>query len=463
MKFHAAIGALCLLLGGCAAGTDYRSPELAMPSSFRSVPIGTLKSDRAWWQSYNDPVLDRIVVRALSGNLDIEIALARVDRASAVAGAAKAAQLPSISVDGGATRTRQSMRSGTGVLSGYVPDFARTQNTFELTTGASWELDLAGGLRRGREAARAELQAAVADTAAVRVTVVAETADAYFQLRSLQEGLAIAHEQASLAERLEALVQHRLTVGGASKRELDQAIAATASQRAALVPIEADIQHQLIRLSILAGEMPEADRAGLETPAPLPEPRFADIGEPSALLRRRPDLVAAERRLAASHARIGVALAEYYPRFSLSALFGGQSNRLGNLFSGPANVIQGGVGLRWRLFDFGRIEAEVADARGAKREALAAFRNSVLLSAEDVERAVVAWETARARIDLHRDEVIAATAAKSSVLRAFEAGHVSLVEVTDADRRLLTARNAFAKAKADAARASVAAWRALGI
>ena len=120
MKYHAAIGALCLLLGACTAGTDYRAPQLTMPPSFRSVPNGTPNSDRAWWQSYNDPVLNRLVTRALSGNLDIEIAVARVDRARAAAGAAKAARLPSISVDGGTIRTRQSTRSGTGVLSGWT-------------------------------------------------------------------------------------------------------------------------------------------------------------------------------------------------------------------------------------------------------------------------------------------------------------------------------------------------------
>lgn len=454
---------LVAILGGCTAGTEYRRPNLSMPNAFRAAPTApAAATDASWWTRFNDPMLNDLVARGLANNLDIEVVLARVDRARAAAGAARAAQLPSGTVDGSATRTQQSTEAGLGQLSNYVPDLGRVQNSFSITAGASWELDLAGGLKRGRQSAVAELEAVIADSQAARVTVAAEIADAYLLLRTLQERKAIAVSQAEAAEKLTSLVQKRFDATVASRRELEQSRASAVSVRAQVPALDAAIEGQLNRLAVLTGEMPESERRGLDQPAPLPVAAVGSIGSPTDLLRRRPDLIAAERRLAASHARIGAALAEYYPKFSLSGLFGFQSGSLGNLFSGPANVIQGGLGLRWRLFDFKRIDAEVASAQGDEREALANFRAAVLRAAEDVERSIVDGQAAQQRSSLHVQEAAASKRARDLSAQAFQAGHVSLVEVIEADRRSLQAADSLAVARSDAARAVVAAYRAIG-
>ncbi len=454
---------LVALAGGCTAGTEYHRPNMTMPAAFRAAPAAPgVATDGSWWTRFNDPILNDLVARGLANNLDIEIVLARVDRARAAAGAARAAQLPSGTIDGSAVRTQQSTEAGLGQLSNYVPDLGRVQNSFSITSGASWELDLAGGLKRGRQSAVAELEATVADSQAARVTVAAEIADAYLLLRTLQERRTLAVSQADAADKLTSLVQKRFDATIASRRELEQAKASAIAVRAEIPALEAGIEGQLNRLAVLTGEMPESERRGLDRPAPLPIAEVGPVGSPTELLRRRPDLIAAERRLAASHARIGAALAEYYPRFSLSGLFGFQSTSLGSLFTGPANVIQGGLGLRWRIFDFKRIDAEVVSARGDEREALATFRAAVLRAAEDVERSIVDGQAAQRRATLHAEEAVAAKRARDLAAQAYGAGHVSLVEVVDADRRSLQAADSLALARSDEVRAVVAAYRAIG-
>ncbi|KEQ51991.1 efflux transporter outer membrane subunit [Sphingobium chlorophenolicum] len=451
-----------LLLGGCTVGTEYKRPAAPLPASFHNAPEAARPSGRPWWQDFGDPLLDDLVARGLQGSFDVEAALARVDQARAAAGGARAAQMPSGSLNGSAVRTRQSLRSGLGQIGNYIPDFDRTQDSFELTGGASWELDLAGGLKRGREAAVAGLEAAVADSQAARVTVAAEISDAYILLRSAQKRRAIAMDQAAAAESLENIARDRFSHGAVPRFELDQARASTAAIRAVIPEWDQAVQAQLARLAVLVGGMPESIAGRLAVPAPVPVSGFAAMGLPADLLRRRPDLIAAERRVAASHAQLGVALAEYYPKFTLSGLLGFQGNDAGKLFTGPASVLQGGLGLRWRLFDFGRVDAEIGHARGAEREAIAQFRNAALRAAEDVERAVVGWRTAKEREALHADELRLATAASDAVGRAYRAGHVSLAEVVEAQRRLLQAADALALAQGDASRAAVAGWRAFG-
>lgn len=450
------------LLAGCTVGPDYRMPEFAMPAAFRSAPIAAPLDDKPWWTTFGDALLDDLVSRGLKSNLDIEVALARVDRARAAAGAARVVQLPAGAIDGSAMRARQSLEAGLGQLSRYVPDIERTQDAFALTGGASWELDLAGGLRRGRESAAADLAAAAADSRAARLTVAGEITDAYLLLRALQEQRDIAIKQAEVAHKLEELVRMKFTRDVASRRELDEANTSAISVRAQVPSFDAAIDGQLNRLAVLVGEMPQAERQGLDVIVPLPTATLTSIGTPVDLLRRRPDLIAAERRLAASNARIGSALAEYYPRFTLSSLLGFQGNSIGQLFTDRSSILQGGLGLRWRIFDFKRINAEIADARGAEREALAIFRGAVLRAAEDVERAVAAKQAAERRIALHGKELAASKHAGVLAVQAYEAGHIALIEVIEIDRRSLQATLSLALARADAARAVAATYRAIG-
>lgn len=466
---------LCLALAmssltACMAGPDYTRPDLqthadyvqqsTLASRSTTLPAPALDS---WWTGFDDPQLTRIIQRALAENLDLAASMARVDQARAAAREAGAQLAPQGSLDGQVLKQRQSLKSPLGELASGSPGYSRSQTLDDIGVGASWELDLAGGLHRGAEAARAEAGAAEANRDGVRVSVAAEAADAYFQVRGAQERLRLAQQQVDTEAQLLDLVKVRLAGGLATARELAQAQALVLEAQATLPPLRISLAQQLNRLDVLMGATPGTYSSELRDSAQtFSVPALGTHGGPDMLLRRRPDVIAAERRLAASNARIGVAVAEYYPKVSLGALLGFESLQGGSLFTSAAFQPQAVLGLHWRLFDFGRIDAEVAQARGANAEALAQYRQSMLRATEDVEDAI----TALAELEVqHRDltqEVAAHEQARHAAQDAYKGGAVSLIEVLDEDRQLLAARDQLARVHADDARAAVATFRALG-
>lgn len=338
---------------------------------------------------------------------------------------------------------------------------------YDVGVGASWELDLAGSLKRGAEAADAERDAAEADHLGVRISIAAEAADAYFRIRSAQARIRIAEDQARTSAQLLELVQLRLRDGMSNQREQALAEAQLAQARAGLPPLRIEQERQLNRLDVLMGALPgtyaqelQADDASLLAVAAVPAINVAGGG--AELLRRRPDVLAAERRLAASNARIGVAMAEYYPKLSLSALLGFESLGAAGLFTANSFQPQAALGLRWSLFDFGRIDAEVARAKGANHEALAQYRQSLLRATEDVENALVTLVQLEQQSLELQDEVAARQRARGAAQLAYQGGALSLTEVLEEDRLLLHARDQLALVRADDARAAVSTFRSLG-
>jgi len=236
------------------------------------------------------------------------------------------------------------------------------------------------------------------------------------------------------------------------------------AQVEANVPVlTAGLDAAMNALDVVLGAQPGTYRATLGTAVAIPvAPAITDMGAPADLLRRRPDLIIAERRLAASDARIGVAVSEYFPKFSLSGLLGTATMTAGNVFTSGAAQAQGVLGLRWRLFDFGRVDAQIASAKGANAEALAAYRLAVLRASQDVEDAFSALLNREAQAAVLARGETALTRAQGSSLAAYKGGVVSLIEVLDADSRLLATRDARAQAQTETARAAVASFRALG-
>lgn len=459
-----------LLLAGCAVGPDYRAPASSMPAGYHgqqaldarkaALPAPSLDT---WWTGFNDPALTRIIGRVLTQNLDLDAALARVDQARAAAREAGARQLPSGSLSANATHQRQSTLSPQGRLASHAAGYDRNQSIYDVGAGASWELDLAGGLKRGSENADAEAQAAEADRLGVRVSVAAEAADAYFRVRGAQRRIALAQAQVATNAHLLELVRLRQAGGLASIRETSQAEARVAQVKAGIPPLATERDIQLNRLDVLMGAQPgtyAAELAGVGADTVVPA-IFSAEG-PSDLLRRRPDVIAAERRLAASSARIGVATAQYYPSLSISALLGFASLGSSGLLSAAAFQPQAGAALRWRLFDFGRVDADVARANGANAEALAVYRKSMLHATEDVENAVVTLVQLEAQqVDLSQ-QVRSESRARDAAQEAYKDGAVGLYEVLDEDRQLLAARDQLARVNVDQARAAVATFRAMG-
>jgi NodT family efflux transporter outer membrane factor (OMF) lipoprotein len=458
------------VLTACAVGPDYKSPEIAVSTRFlgqEGVAQRQVQSKadlQAWWAGFDDPLLTRFVSLVLEQNLDIAQAAARVAQSRASLRQADAALLPSANVSAEAAKAYQSVETLLGQLLNATPGFDRSGSAYEANLGASWEIDVFGGLRRGREAAYAAYEASEAGAVATRLAVGAQTADVYVTIRGLQARIAIARQQVETRRQLLAMVRLQYEKGIAAELQMNQAEGSLTQAEAQIPVLEAGLDSAMNALDVLLGVQPGTYRTELAPVTPVPvAPGLAETGTPAEMIRRRPDLIAAERRLAAANARIGVAVSEYYPKFSLAALLGSATAiASGNLFTSGASQAQGVLGLRWRLFDFGRVDAQIAAARGQEAEALAVYRLAVLRATEDVENAFSALVKREAQVGiLTRGESSLARARENS-FAAYQGGVVSLIEVLDADSNLLQARDAKAQAQTEAARAAIASFRALG-
>jgi NodT family efflux transporter outer membrane factor (OMF) lipoprotein len=458
-----------LLLAGCAVGPDYHRPVVAAPQTFIGADAVAQRQAAQgadlthWWDGFHDPLLTRLVDEADNRNLDVAQAVARVTQAKAGLNAATAALLPSGAVQANVGSVHGSQDTQLGVA-GRELGFGRDYNSYEGDVVASWEIDLFGGLRRGHSAAAAEYQASQAGVVAARLAVAAQVADTYVVIRGLQTRLAIARESVVTQQKLVDTVGLQYRKGVAAELQLRQAEGVLAQVQATVPVMESALEAAMNAMDVLMGAQPGTWRAELTAPLPIPvAPSIANAGGPADLLRRRPDLIIAERKLAASNERIGQAISEYYPKLSLSGLVGTASAAgTGALFTGAATQAQGFAGLHWRLFDFGRVDAEIKAARGANAEALAAYRLSVLRASEDVEDSFSALVKREAQANVLAGGETALTRARDASEAAYKGGVVSLIEVLDADTRLLATRDQRAQAQAEAARAAIASFRALG-
>ncbi|MBW8845750.1 MAG: TolC family protein [Burkholderiales bacterium] len=472
MPSRPAFAALLLasLTAGCAVGPAYTRPTAPLPERFQGQAAmdqrtATGSADLAqWWAAFDDAQLARLVKIALQQNLDLAQATARLAQARAAVGMANAALLPSGNVGAQAARVYQSVETPLGRVLNANPGFDRHGSSYEANSSAGWELDVFGGLRRGKEAARAEYQASEAGAVAVRLVVAAQTADVYVSIRGLQARLAIAHRQVETEQDLLDKVKLLHGKGLAAEMQVHQVESTLAQVRASIPGLQAGLSTAMNALDVLLGALPGTYGATLAESGRIPAaPSIDASGSPAELLRRRPDLIAAERRLAASNARIGVAVAEYYPKFSLSGMIGSATSVSGgNLFTGGASQAAGVLGLRWRLFDFGRIDAQIEQAKGQEAELLVGYRLAALRATEDVENAFSALVNSEAQVAELKRGVESLTRARAATFAAYQKGVVSLIEVLQADENLLRVSDARAQAETEAARAAIASFKALG-
>ncbi|MEI7408558.1 efflux transporter outer membrane subunit [Pectobacterium aroidearum] len=462
-------------IAGCAVGPDYHRPDAPLADRYQTQ--SAIKSSLAeqgnvtqaanlavWWESFNDPLLSELVSRALAQNLDLAQASARMSQARAGLGTATAALLPSGNISGQAARAYQSVETAQGQLLNAVPGYNRYGNAYETDLNASWEIDVFGGLRRDRQAALADYQASEAGVTATRLAVAAQTADTYITLRGLQTRLAIANRQVNTQQALLDKVERLHSQGLAAEYQVRQTEGALSQVQATVPALQTGVNAAMNALDVILGTPPGTHQVQLSASGDIPQlPSLIATGTPADLLRRRPDIIVAERHLAASNARIGVAISEYYPKFSLNALLGSATSvSSGNLFSSGASQSAGILGLRWRLFDFGRINAQIDQAKGQEAEALAAYRLSVLRATEDVENALSAVVNREAQSATLTAGETALTSARQSSFIAYQKGTASLIDVLHADETLLQVSDARAQAQTEAARAAIAAFKALG-
>jgi NodT family efflux transporter outer membrane factor (OMF) lipoprotein len=462
--------AMSCALSGCVVGPNYQQPEISL-TAFHSAPSERQDTSRAnldwWWTEFHDSLLTQTIREALAQNLDLAASLARVEQARAAAHEAGAQLYPTGQLTVQADTMHQSLRSPIGGIANQLPGYDRNATLYDIGIGASWEADLFGGRHRAAQAAGADAQAAEADHLAVRISIAAAVADSYLQVRGYQSRLRLAKDQVATDESLLELVQLRADSGAGSDREIAQAEALVLQARSTVPPLLLSLAAQFNRLDVLMGSQPGTYEKRLSSAADVPVPPgiTADL-TPATMLRRRPDIIAAERRLAASTARIGVAVAQYYPSVSLAGLLGFES--LGNnvdvrhLLSAESFQPQLVMGLRWRLFDFGRVDAEVAQAQSTMAESLAQYRQSVLRAAEDVENALTTYVQIDAQQHIVECEIAALKRVRATSEEAYEAGAIALTDVLDVDRQLLATQDELVRTRVDAARAVVASYRAIG-
>ena len=459
-----------LYLAGCTVGPDYQPPVVSSPAPFRHQALIEQRAlnepaaDMAtWWAGFSDPGLQALVDQALAQNLDLAQAAARVTQANALALGARSALLPSGELSLSASRAHQSLEDPMGRLASSAPGFDRNSSLYQVGVGASWEADVFGGLRRGLEAADAERQVTLAQQAAVRLMVSSSAARGYIQLRTLQARQAVVQSRVKTQSELVNLMRLQYARGVIAQLQLKQAEGVLATVSAQVPPLLSAIESTMNSLEVLSGVAAGTLHEALASSTAIPSaPRIETAGGQAQMLRRRPDVIAAERSLAASNARIGEAIADYYPKFSLGALLGSATTVSGNLLAGDANLAQGVLGLRWRLFDFGRVKAEVEFAKGRDAQALAAYQQTLLQATADVENAMTQLLQSEQQNALLQDGVSALSDARVAAFTAFEQGSVSFLEVLDADDRLQQAQEQQLLAQAAASIAAVDCFKALG-
>ena len=488
---------VALLAAGCTVGPNYRRPEppTGLPPQFGEATTGSEPAPDldGWWRTYDDPELNRLIELALAGNPDIGIATARIAQARAAEREAGAQLLPEVDATAGANYTRFSKNAGLSSLSslfgggagsgaggggsqggsggssggsssgGGIAAPGDSIHTFSLGFDASWEIDLFGGGRRGVESAVARREASVWNARDAQISLVAEVADTYLQLRALQQREAIARDEVARQQGYLAIAEHTSQAGLLAHSDFIRQRTELASAVAAIQPIVAQGKAEMHALGALAGQTPDSLMVELSQPRPtLALPPAIPPGLPSDLLRRRPDVRAAERNLAAATADIGVAVADLFPKFSLTGVVELISTALSNLFSPDSLQLTANANATFPVLDFGRGRARVDQRKAAADEAYYQYQKVVLGALREVEDALT-----RIRADNDQRQSLASGLADAQVaVRAVEAryraGLTDYGDVLLARRSVLAAEDGLAVAEGNQRRDLVALYKALG-
>jgi len=472
MRARAAL--IALLLAGCTVGPNYQRPATPVPPSFAEPHEAAAVSDSdlaSWWRQFDDPELDKLVNRALAQNFDVETAAARVREARAREIVAGAAALPQVDASGSASRQRISEHAipvppGAGGGGGGPPGgfgLPGTEfDTFRVGFDASWEIDLFGKTRRSVEAARGRAATAIWNRRDVQVTTAAEVANAYLMLRTLQQRIAIAQAEVERQQRSQELVAARVRGGLVTGQDLEQQRSQLATALAAIPPLRAQADQQIHALGVLTGETPEALTAELSPSAALPSSPAVPAGLPSDLLRRRPDIRAAERNLAASTADIGVATADLYPKFSLTAAPALVSTALASLLEWGSRSYSIGASLNWPIFNGGRTRANIAVANALQEQALIKYRKVVLTALQDVEDALTQIDNERRRSASLEQALATATRAEDIARARYRGGLVTYSDVLQSQASRISLQGQLIESHGAQARDTVSLFKALG-
>ncbi len=444
-------------LAGCAVGPNYRKPETAVAPTFASAEPAVYTAEEAqiqFWKQFNDGTLDRLVDDALNANHDLRIAVGRLAEARAARHQSLYDLAPTVTARGG-HQTQKLPQVQTG--------FPFTASYYDAGFDATWELDLFGRVRRGVEASSAQLQGAEANLHDAQVSVIAEVARTYFELRGEQNQLAVARKNVENEQATFQLTDARLKAGRGTELDTNRARAQLSTTLSTIDPLEAAVYRSIHRLGVLTGRDPNALTSELSPPKELPDlPKTLAVGDPGEMLRRRPDIRVAERELAASNAEIGVAVGDYFPKVTFTGSFGYDAASLNGLGTSPSRAYSIGPGISWAAFNLGRVHAQVAGAKARKSTAVAQYEKTVLQALEETENALVTHARSRDQL-VHAADAAESSAAAAKLARVrYEGGVVDFLEVLDAERTQLEAEDRMAQSRTQAATSLVAVYKALG-
>jgi outer membrane protein, multidrug efflux system len=451
---------------GCASAPSYRAPQVAVPAAFREMtdtiteaPTGPARSgDTVSQLEVGDTTLARLIHEAVRGNLDVRAAEARVRGARSARTEAVLDFAPTVTFGGGYTRQRLAGASFP-IGSGIFPD----QDIWDAGFDASWELDLFGRVRRNVQAQGAIVAVNQEDLRDLRVSLTAEVARAYFELRGAQEQLSVAAQNATNQRRTLEVTQQRLDAGRGTAFDTERAQAQLSFTLASIPALEAQVRQAQYQIGVLVGRPPAALAGQLEARVALPTlPAAISVASPDSIVRRRPDVMAAERQLAVERALVGAAKAEYLPRITVGGSTGYTSTSLNAL--GDRGTFRYAVGpiLSWPALNLGRVKARVGVSRAREAEAQAQYSQTVLLALQEVENALVRYRTAHTRVDRIQDAASASERAAELARLRFSGGVADFLQVLDAERTQLEAQSQLAQTRTEAATAYAALYKALG-
>ncbi len=445
-----------LSLAGCATLRPYHAPVVAPAELVNVDPqaMSTQPFDPRWWQQFEDPVLDALIGRALAANHDIRAAVARLDQARAIFDERALDRFPRVPVNASAERRRQQ-------VPGFTED-PQTIDTYRLGFDAFWELDLFGRVRSAINAAAANAESFDATLDDVRVSVVAELARNYFELRGYQQQEAVATRSLANQQETLRLTTVRRDAGIGEEQDVASAAARVAAIESALPPIRAAIAARAHRLAVLSGERPGALQSDL-TPRAYPAlARVISMGAPSEVLTRRPDVRAAERRLAAVTGRQGVAAADLYPRVTVSGFLGFLAGR-GNLF-GRGDSVAWSVtpALSWAGLDLGSARARLRGSEAATIEAAEQYEQTILSALEEVENALVRYRAQQQRLVSLLEQARESRRAADIARVRYREGVSDFLSLLDAERTQLQAEESVAQAEAEVFTGLIAVYKGLG-
>jgi len=462
--------AAALVASGCTVGPDYTAPAPDAPDAFASALEPTSTSaivggepiERVWWDQINDAMLSSLIAEAGARNHDLRLATERIVEARAARGIAAAAGLPTVDADGGYRRSRPSEN----VPQGRFDDVGSAgRDSYTVGLDAGWELDVFGGVARSVEAAERDTEAVEASRRDVLVILAAEVARNYIDLRGFQQRIAVTRENLRIQADTLELADSRYRAGLTSELDVAQARAQLENTRAAVPVLEEGARAAVHRLGVLTGRQPGDLALGeaLLAPAPIPSPpaRIA-IGLPSELLLRRPDIRRVERELAAQTARIGVATADLFPRFSLSGSFGLESSQLGSLTEGDSRFWSIGPAVRWPIFQGGRIRSNIQVQESRERQALIRYEQVVLSAFEEVENALVGYSRMQARRESLAEAVTANRRAVELSDQLYRAGVTDFQRVLNSQLALAVTEEQLAASEQAVMQALIRLYKSLG-